>query len=272
MTDVDTRGETVNGTRVQIGVRINAAVARALPSWKDLIDYVLVEFAGSRPWTDEQRQRVRQVREGVDIVLHGFDSLSRPDSFSAETLQAMESMIEESDPLWFSEHICFTVPRAIDGQDGVTTFAAPLTPQTIDTVCANAIRLRDSADVPFLLENLGRPILWPWDVVDEVEAIRRIVTETGCELLLDLDQSRTSAMLRGMSLAEYVRELPLDRVHEVHVGLETEVDDVLEELLSHGRVRAITLEGAGDDPGVSQARLVQLHELAAQSHAQAVPG
>lgn len=49
------------------------------------------------------------------------------------------------------------------------------------------------------------------------EAIRRVLDETGCGLLLDLAHARITALELGWDEREYLSGLPVDRLRELHV-------------------------------------------------------
>jgi hypothetical protein len=242
----------------QIGVRAESwGVECALAGE---IDYLLVEFRGRTPWPEEVQRRLVELEGDIGVALHGFDSLSSPGEFDDETLGQIGHMVESSGARWLSEHICFAFPH-----NGRTlTFAAPLTPAAIDTVCANAVRLRDHIGIPVLVENLGRPVLWPWDTVDEIEAIGHIIRESECGLLLDLDQAATSAQSRGITTRHYVERLPLAYVYEVHLGMGQESLDLLQHILGLAPVRAITLEGMSDNLDDTRAFLDQMRKVTAR--------
>lgn len=49
------------------------------------------------------------------------------------------------------------------------------------------------------------------------EIARRVTEETGCGFLLDVSHARLAALTLGMQPQEYIRQLPLDRLREMHV-------------------------------------------------------
>jgi uncharacterized protein (UPF0276 family) len=245
--------------KLRIGVRANLA-STSIDKLTGDVDYILVTFRAREPWSDERRTRVAQLRRLVDFSLHGLDSFSSEHEFDGEALAQIQQMVEGSGAGWLSEHICFATPY----QDYTLTFAATLTPESIDTVIANAVRLRNHLNIPLLLENLGRPVIWPWDTIDEIEAIQHITRASGCFLLLDLEQAVGGAETRGVPVREYVAQLPLDSVYEVHIGMDEESLSLLQEVLALAPVRAITLEGIADDVDDTRRALEHLRELVAQ--------
>ncbi len=68
----------------------------------------------------------------------------------------------------------------------------------------------------------------------EPEVIRQVVDETGCGFLLDISHARIAAHYLGVDPHEYVAQLPVDRLRELHV---TGVRQVKERLADHMELR-----------------------------------
>jgi uncharacterized protein len=51
----------------------------------------------------------------------------------------------------------------------------------------------------------------------EPKMITEVIRQTGCGLLLDIDHARVSAHYMGISLEDYVTQLPTDRLMELHM-------------------------------------------------------
>ena len=82
-------------------------------------------------------------------------------------------------------------------------------------------------NVPYRANKKGR-VLRPGV---EPQVIRKIVAETGCGLLLDISHARIAANALGMDEKEYMENLPVDSLRELHfTGLHT-IDGVLRDHL-----------------------------------------
>jgi uncharacterized protein (UPF0276 family) len=131
--------------------------------------------------------------------------------------------------------------------------------------------------VPLLAENMPR---WARDrpayVVDPA-FISRVVESADCALLLDLAHARVSAYMLGQPAREYISQLPLDRLIEVHVSgprrspangrlldahepLQEEDYALLAWVLERARPQAVTLE-YGRDRAHLEAQLLRLQQL-----------
>ena len=250
----------------QIGIRVERDSGPLLTEIASLVDYVLLEFHPQAPLSPWQLYTLDSLEKSRAVTLHGFHSLSTPGVFTQEAIDRIQEAVDRSGASWYSEHICFALTNEA-GSD-IVTLAAPLDEQTLQIVCENAVGLKNRLSVPLLLENLGRPVIWPWDDIDEIDAIHQIGNRTGCKLVLDLAQAATSAHTRGQPLLDYVASYPGDSIHEIHIGPEGEGKELGEEylgalhaLLRAGEIQAVTVEGAERDHLIAQRCIEQLRDL-----------
>jgi uncharacterized protein (UPF0276 family) len=99
-----------------------------------------------------------------------------------------------------------------------------LSPEIIDTVHERMRRdlldiverfgpERVIAENTFTLDRTGKPML----ACTLPEVVTAVIEETGCGLLLDTAHAKMAAFVHGMSAKDYVNQLPVDRLREVHV-------------------------------------------------------
>jgi uncharacterized protein (UPF0276 family) len=119
------------------------------------------------------------------------------------------------DAPWASVHLDIGLPYAI--------YRRPLTALLPRSLAEHwAVRTLQcwaaQSPVPLLVENMPR---WSRDrpayVVDPA-FISRVIEDAGCRLLLDLAHARVTGYMRGQPAREYVAQLPLDRLTEIHVS------------------------------------------------------
>jgi uncharacterized protein (UPF0276 family) len=134
--------------------------------------------------------------------------------------------------------------------------------------------LRDLIPVPLLLENLDYCPSGAYEHVCTPNFIRAVLETTDTWMLLDVAHAQVSAHALGIPLADYLAQLPLDRVKQFHLNRPSWVDGQLadthqalldedyllvEALLTQTRPWAITLEYNQD----AQELQHQLERLAA---------
>ncbi len=79
-------------------------------------------------------------------------------------------------------------------------------------------RLKSRLTMPLILENLPICPVINSTIEGEPAVINRVLAETGCEMLLDLAHARVSAGYLGLSVEEYLLQLPLGKTRQVHIS------------------------------------------------------
>lgn len=151
----------------------------------------------------------------------------------------------------------------------------------LDRLCRAAEAVQQLVPVPLILENV--PNRWENGRLlgATPEFVRKVLSATGCGLLLDLAHARISAEVLHVDVHDYLVSLPLDLVVEIHVSgprkeqgflrdrhdrLAREDYRLLEWVLRRCSPRAITLEYWKDvgQAGVQLRRLRRIIEAASR--------
>jgi uncharacterized protein (UPF0276 family) len=142
-------------------------------------------------------------------------------------VEGIERVARETDTPLLNVHL---VARGQDwpGADVVDApgFAGAVTDRLVRDVAAFAQRVGRER---VIVENLiytgpGSEYLRP---AVEPGVIRHVLDATDCGLLLDLSHARIAARYMGMDWKDYLSQLPLERLRELHVTGLAEVDGVL---------------------------------------------
>lgn len=136
-------------------------------------------------------------------------------------------------------------------------------------------RLQRALSVPVTLENIE--FVPSRQFIHHVQPalIRRVLEETNCQLLLDLGHARVAAAELGLPERDYLRQLPLERVVQIHVSgprikngrlfdahdtLQPEDYALLEFALGYTRPAVLTLEYIRDSETLGE-QLANLRRL-----------
>lgn len=192
------------------------------PHYRDFLDHdVAVDFVevisenymveGGRPLAV-----LEQVRAKLPIALHGVSlSVGSAHGVDEGYLSRLAGLIDRIEPLWVSDHLCWTRTQAHNSHD---LLPLPYTAQALDTVCANLGRAQDRLGRAMLLENPSSYCTFAADEMPEWEFIAEVCRRTGCYLLLDLNNVYVSTCNHGFSPDQYIAGLPLDRVRQIHLA------------------------------------------------------
>ena len=178
-----------------------------------LVDYLKVgPFMG--------REAIAALSQDCPLMLHLDDTLSGHGELPPQATQGILDWIELTGTPWTSEHIGFNVAEA--------TLREALTPLPAEralsrelalcNIVRNARALARQLPVPIILENVP---LFPNRAhlnITEPEFISEVIAQVDCGFLLDLAHAQATAQLLGCEPQEYLMQLPLERVVELHLG------------------------------------------------------
>jgi uncharacterized protein (UPF0276 family) len=119
---------------------------------------------------------------------------------------------------WLSVHLGFSAAEiTFDGWTRATTPTLSCD-ELFANICRNVRGLAAAIPVPLILENLDYCPGGAYEQICEPPFIAAVLAETGAGLLLDLAHARVSAARLSIPIGEYLAELPLDRVRQLHVS------------------------------------------------------
>ena len=166
---------------------------------------------GGRPlyMLDQFAERWPLVMHGVSLNIGGSDPLDR------DYLRALGRLAQRVHPHLVSDHLCWTRHRGIQFHD-----LLPL-PQNDDTVRHVAARVRQVQEAlgrTLLLENVSSYLRFSDDTLDEADFLCALVAESGCGLLLDVNNVFVNAHNHGFDAVAFLDRLPVHAVQQIHLA------------------------------------------------------
>ncbi len=159
---------------------------------------------------------LESVRQHTPVILHGVSmSIGSADGLDSDYLRELKKLAARIEPLWLSDHICWTRTHAHNSHD---LLPMPYTLEALQVVCDNVHFAQETLERELVLENPSSYLTFPGDEMTEWEFIAAIADRTGCHLLLDINNVVVSAHNHGFSADDYVAGLPLDRVRQAHLA------------------------------------------------------
>jgi uncharacterized protein (UPF0276 family) len=156
------------------------------------------------------------VRERYPIALHGVSmSIGSADGLRLEYLQRLKALADRVQPLWVSDHLCWT---GIEGFNSHDLLPLPYSEAAMETVCANVHQAQDVLQRPMLIENPSSYVAFAGDEMTEWGFLTELCRRTGCYLLLDVNNIYVSAVNHGFDPMAYIAGVPADRVRQVHLA------------------------------------------------------
>ncbi|UWR21469.1 DUF692 domain-containing protein [Sulfitobacter sp. S190] len=185
---------------------------------------------GGRP-----HAQLRALSEKFAVSVHGVGlSIGGEDPLDREHLARLRKLLDWSNPANFSEHLAWSTHGAEFLND---LLPLPYTDATLARVADHIAQVQDVLGRQMLLENPSSYLAFAESTLSETDFLTLLVQQTGCGLLLDVNNVFVSSTNLDVSPRAYIDAFPLEAVGEIHVGGHDEdTDDSGAPLLidSHG--------------------------------------
>ena len=157
-----------------------------------------------------------EIAKNATIIIHGVGlSIGSFQGWNDPYLRLLDQILDAVPVAWHSEHLGFT---HVDGHFTGTMLSLPRTQEAFDLVAERTQRIMERYPLPFLLENIVNLLPDPPAQMSEAAFLNQLTMDTGCEILLDVYNLRCNAHNQGFALAEFLNEIDLSRVREIHVA------------------------------------------------------
>ena len=156
------------------------------------------------------------VRRDYPLSLHGVGlSLGGADPLDGRHLAQWRRLIDRCDPGLVSEHLCW---GAIGGRHLNDLLPLPYTEESLRHVIGRVRETQQRLERRIAIENLSSYLRFDESTLDEAEFLAALVAETGCALLLDVNNLYVNACNHGDDPHRYLRRLPAAAVAEIHLA------------------------------------------------------
>ncbi|PHQ80938.1 MAG: hypothetical protein COB66_03605 [Coxiella sp. (in: Bacteria)] len=157
-----------------------------------------------------------QICERYPVAMHGVSlSIGSTDPLNWDYLKRLKQLMQRVKPMWLSDHCCWT------GVDQVNLHDLMPLPYTDEAIKHTAVRIKEVQDFlerPLVLENVSSYIAYQDSQMSEWQFLNALCAETGCLLLLDINNIYVSAFNHGFNPMDYVNGINADVVQQFHLA------------------------------------------------------
>ena len=157
-----------------------------------------------------------RIRRDYPMAMHGVSlSIGSAEGPSDDYLRDLKALIRRVEPLWVSDHLCWT---GVHGRNLHDLLPLPYTGETVRHVAANIRRVQDVLERPLLLENVSSYLSFAGDTLTEWEFIAAVAEESDSLILLDVNNIYVSSVNHGFDPYQYLHAIPAERVQQIHLA------------------------------------------------------
>jgi len=219
----------------------------------DFLELVADHFLAPTP---ETRDELERLNRNFSTTPHGLAlSLGSADGLDPTYTKLFIELLNQTHPLWCSDHIAFTRAAGID--IGHLT-PLPKTRASLKALRSNITAFQDRTETPLILENITEPFRYPDEQFSDAEFICEICEQNNVGILLDVTNLFINSENYKFDAIKFLHRLPRERIVQLHfVGArydngtwhdshacatQEEIWQLLIEVVKYGSIKGIILE------------------------------
>src|ERR1700712_3290462 len=220
-----------------IGIGLRVPHYRHILEKKPVVDWfeIISEnfmVDGGRPLEilDLILERYQVVQHGVSMYFGSAEPLNR------EHLKKLKRLVKRTNTPWLSDHLCW---GSVDGRYTHDLLPMPYTFASAQTTADNIKEARDLLEVPICVENVSSYAEFHASEMSEWEFLSEVVEQADCGILLDVNNIYVSSKNHNFDPYDYLNNVPLDRVGQIHVAGHTKYEKYILDTHDHPVLPAV---------------------------------
>ena len=132
------------------------------------------------------------IRADYPMAMHGVSlSIGSADGLDRSYLQQLRQLAERIEPLWISDHLCWT---GLSGHNSHDLLPLPYTAEALGVVVEHVRQVQDTLGRRLVLENVSSYLTYRSDEMTEWQFLREVCERADCLLLLDVNNIYVSSV------------------------------------------------------------------------------
>lgn len=170
------------------------------------------------------KKQLDKAAEKFPITCHGLSlSIGSPDELDVKFVKDVKKFLKQYNVKIYSEHLSYS---KCDNAHLYDLLPIPFRKDAVKHIVQRIKQVQDILEMPLVIENVSyyTPVAAE---MDEATFISEIVNESGCNLLLDVNNVYVNSFNHQYNAKEFLSKLPLDKVAYIHMAGHEKVSDTL---------------------------------------------
>ena len=162
------------------------------------------------------RECLLSIRAHYPVSLHGVGlSMGSIDPLDTQHLRQLQRLVDDVEPLFVSEHLSW---GSAGGRHLNDLLPLPHTEEALRHMAARVREVQDLLGRQLLMENISSYLRFSCAEVPEWEFLTALAHESGCAILLDVNNVYVNAMNHGFDSRDYLDGISRSVVREIHLA------------------------------------------------------
>ena len=158
---------------------------------------------------------LERVREAYPLSLHGVGLGVGSVAIDARHLAKLRSLVMRFEPAAVSEHLCW---GAVGDRHTNDLLPLPYTEEALTHVVERIDLVQNALRRPILIENVSSYLQFTCSSMPEWEFVTAVARQSGCGILLDVNNIYVSACNHGFDSGSYLAGIPSELIGEIHLA------------------------------------------------------
>lgn len=177
----------------------------------DCLEIISEQFTGDGRFDAE----LEEICDAFPVIPHGIGLSIGSEKLDTDYLAQIKRVSDMTGSPYYSEHLAMTRGPGVDiGHLSPLWFTESVLARTI----ANVHQVQDVLGKPLVLENVTYPFDIPGATMPQTEFFTRLVTSTGCGVLLDLTNVYINAVNHNFDPVAFLKAMPTGQVVQTHLA------------------------------------------------------
>lgn len=209
-------------TNLGIGIGLRTAHYQKILDEKPAIDWFEIISENFMVDGGKPLEILDRVLEHYPVIQHGVSLyVGSCDPLNKEYLKKLKALVQRTKAPFISDHLCW---GSIDGKSSHDLLPIPYTFEAVLHTAERIKSVQDYLEIPFCIENVSSYAEFHASEMTEWQFLSEISERANCGILLDVNNIYVSAMNHDFDPYEYLRELPLHRVAQIHLAGHSEYE------------------------------------------------
>ncbi len=215
MTRLESRGVSLGPVPARAGIGLRFVHHDALLEQRPAVGWI--EAHTENYFHDGAAPRaLERARANYPLSLHGVGlALGSADGIDREHLGHVKRAVERFQPALVSEHACW---GHAGGEHFNDLLPLPYTEEAVALLARQVREAQDFLSMQLLIENVSAYVAFDHSRLSEWEFLGAVAQESGCGLLLDINNIYVNARNLGLDAHAFIEGVPAEKVREIHLA------------------------------------------------------
>lgn len=207
-----------------IGIGLRSPHYQTILSTRPEVEFLEVHSENYFNENSKNHYYLEQIAQHYPMSFHGIGlSLGSSEPINKLHLKKLKTLVDRFQPALVSDHLSWC---SLKGHFFNDLLPIPYTKESLSCFVDNVNQVQDHLQRQILIENPSSYLQYKNIEMDEPEFINEINKQTGCGLLLDLNNIYVSASNHQFSVQKYLNVIDSSAVQEIHLAgfSEQEID------------------------------------------------